>query len=209
MSIKQHWDHVYQNSSVDQLGWYESTPEPSLNLIGRCNLHKDAAILNVGAGATTLVDELLELGYRNIVANDISNSALEKLQQRLGSEKSTWVQWIVDDLSNPNALLSLKQVDLWHDRAVLHFLQDPREQLEYFKLLLKLVKQEGFVIIAAYHLDGAKRCSGLPVFRYNAAILQKNLGKEFIQKDAFDYSYSTPSGASRKYIYTLFQRKSI
>ena len=209
MSIKQHWDHVYQNSSVDQLGWYESTPEPSLNLIGRCNLHKDAAILNVGAGATTLVDELLELGYRNIVANDISNSALEKLQQRLGSEKSTWVQWIVDDLSNPNALLSLKQVDLWHDRAVLHFLQDPREQLEYFKLLLKLVKQEGFVIIAAYHLDGAERCSGLPVFRYNAAMLQKNLGKEFIQKDAFDYSYSTPSGASRKYIYTLFQRKSI
>jgi len=206
--MKEHWEHVYQKSSADKLGWYEARSEPSLKLIERCKLEKDAAILNVGAGATTLVDELLEIGFQNIISNDISSSALEELQSRLGPEQSNMVRWIVDDLTDPDELLTLEQIDLWHDRAVLHFFQDNGSQDKYFNLLRKLVSPGGYVIIAAFNLNGAPQCSGLPVFRYDAAMLQEKLGKEFQLKEAFDYTYTQPSGDTREYVYTLLQRKS-
>ncbi len=207
MKMKSHWERVYQHSSIESLGWYEDRPEPSLELIDQCNLHKDAVLLNVGAGATTLVDELLKAGYRNIIANDISSSALEELQQRLGPGQSKRVHWIVDDLINPLELNSLKQVDLWHDRAVLHFFIEPAEQDTYFNLIRKLVRKDGFVIIAAFNLNGAEKCSGLPVLRYNADMLQDKLGMEFQLLKAKDYTYLMPSGDTREYVYSLFQRQ--
>ena len=206
--MKEHWESVYHNSPVDRLGWYESRSEPSIKLIELCKLSKDAAILNVGAGATTLVDELLELGYQNTIANDISSKALEELQLRLGSEQSSLVRWIVDDLTSPEDLLGLELIDLWHDRAVLHFFQDNLSQNAYFNLLRKLVSPGGKVIIAAFNLDGAPTCSGLPVLRYNAPMLQEKLGEEFQLIEVFDYTYTMPSGDTREYVYTLFQRKS-
>jgi len=207
MEMKSHWEGVYQKSAVDSLGWYEANPGPSLELIDACNLSEDATILNVGAGATTLVDELLQAGHRNIIANDISSSALKELQLRLGPTQSKRVHWIVDDLTNPSELNSLEQIDLWHDRAVLHFFQDSLSQDAYFKLLRKLVRKEGHVIIAAFNLDGAEKCSGLPVFRYDAAMLKDRLGSEFQLLEAKDYTYLMPSGDTREYVYTLFQRK--
>ena len=209
MYMKAHWEKVYENNSVDELGWYENRPEPSLQLIENCKLSRSAAILNVGAGATTLVDELLGMGYLNIIANDISSEALKELQQRIGPAQSKMVRWLVDDLTHPVELHSLEQVDLWHDRAVLHFFQDPLEQNAYFDLLRKLVKKNGFVIIAAFNLNGAMKCSGLPVFRYDADMLQAQLGEGFVLKDAFDYTYKMPSGDLREYVYTLFQRESL
>lgn len=207
MKMKLHWERVYQKTSVDRLGWYETNPEPSLRLIEQCSLHKDASILNVGVGATTLVDELLKAGYPNIIANDISSSAIAELQLRLGPGQSKMVHWIVDDITHPTELQSLKQIDLWHDRAVLHFFQDIVSQDAYFNLLRKLVRKEGYVIIAAFNLDGALKCSGLPVFRYNTMMLQERLGEEFDLKEAFDFTYTMPSGDTREYVYTLFQRK--
>lgn len=204
---KEHWERVYQNNPIDKLGWYESSAEPSLNLIELCNLNQDAAILNVGAGATRLVDELMVLGYQNIIANDISSPALTELQLRLGSVRSKLVRWIVDDLTNPGELKLLEQIDLWHDRAVLHFFKDQDQQDSYFNLLRRLVKVQGWVIIAAFNLNGAPKCSGLPVFRYNASMLQEMLGKEFHLSKTFDYIYTMPSGDTREYVYTLFQRK--
>ena len=204
--MKEHWERVYQNSSVDKLGWYEARSEPTLKLIERCKLGKNAAILNVGAGATTLVDEFLKIGYKNIIANDISSSALEELQQRLGPEQSTMVRWIVDDLTDPDELLTLEQIDLWHDRAVLHFFDDNARQDAYFNLLRKLVCHGGYVIIAAFNLNGAPKCSGLPVFRYDTHMLQEKLGEEFHLIEAFDYTYTMPSGDTREYVYTLFRR---
>jgi len=204
--MKEHWERVYKNSAVDKLGWYEARSEPSLKLIERCKLGKNAAILNVGAGATTLVDELLAIGYQNIIANDISSSALEELQQRLGPEQSSMVRWIVDDLTDPDELQTLEQIDLWQDRAVLHFFQESVSQNAYFNLLRKLVSQGGYVIIAAFNLNGAPKCSGLPVFRYNAEMLQEKLGEEFRLLENFDYTYTTPSGNTREYVYTLFRR---
>ena len=204
--MNEHWERVYKNSSVDKLGWYEARSEPTLKLIELCKLDKNAAILNVGAGATTLVDELIEIGYQNIIANDISKAALEELQLRLGPDRSPLVRWIVDDLTDPGILQSLEQIDLWHDRAVLHFFNDEPSQNAYFNLLRKLVSQGGYVIIAAFNLNGAPKCSGLPVFRYNAEMLQEKLGEEFHLIEAFDYTYTMPSGDTREYVYTLFRR---
>jgi len=206
--MKSHWERVYQNCAIENLGWYEADPAPCLKLINRCNLSKDATILHVGAGATTLVDELLHAGYLNIIANDISSSALKELQLRLSPSQSKRVQWIVDDLTNPTELNSLEQIDLWHDRAVLQFFMDATDQDAYFNLLRKLVRKDGYVIIASFNLDGAEKCSGLPVCRYDAAMLQNKLDMEFQLVEAFDHTYVMPSGDTREYVYSLFIRKS-
>ncbi len=200
-----HWNNVYENSVVTNLGWYEDDPEPSMRLINRCNLDKRASILNVGAGATTLVDALMREGYEGIIANDLSPHALEKLKARLG-DKSDKVKWIVDDLTCPCKLEDVGEVDLWHDRAVLHFFTDKDEQDAYFKLLRGLVKRDGYVIIAAFHLDGAPKCSGLPVHRYDTEMLDRRLGSDFELVASFDTTYVMPSGDHRAYVYTLFRR---
>jgi len=208
MKKKEHWEQVYEKQAVHKLGWFEAYPDPSLELIETCRLGKDASMLHVGAGATTLVDVLLQKGYEKIVANDISGSALEKLKARLGPGLAGKVHWVVDDLTKPDQLNSLEPVDLWHDRAVLHFFNDPAEQLSYFNLLRKLVKIDGYVIIAAFNHFGAEKCSGLPVFRYDQTMLQERMGEGFSLLKAFDFTYLMPSGYTREYIYTLFQRKS-
>ncbi len=205
--IKSHWDNAYENAEINMLGWYENAPKPSLQLIHDCDLDKGAALLNVGAGATTLVDELFKLGYKNIIANDISSVALEKLKNRIGAKKNN-IKWILDDLTQPNELDKIGQVDLWHDRAVLHFFTHIKEQDAYFNLLKKLVKPNGYVIIATFNLDGAEKCSGLPVYRYDKKMLQEKLGYGFDLIEAFDYTYRMPSGETREYVYTLFKRKS-
>lgn len=206
MQKKDHWEQVYEGQAVHKLGWFEESPDPSLELIETCRLGKEATMLHVGAGATTLVDVLLRKGYKKILANDISTSALEKLKARLGPELAGKVHWIVDDVTKPGQLNSLGPVILWHDRAVLHFFNDPSEQSGYFNLLRKLVKVEGYVIIAAFNLSGAEKCSGLPVVRYNETMLQEKLGEGFSLLKAFDFTYLMPSGDTREYIYTLFQR---
>jgi len=206
---KSHWENIYTRKQIDKLGWFEENPVPSQELIDYCGLKRDASMLHVGAGATTLVDELLKLGYSNLIANDLSQEALENLKARLGPELSRTVQWIVDDLINPRILPTLEPVDLWHDRAVLHFFTKDSEQSAYFKLLKQKVKKGGFVIIAAFNLNGATTCSGLPVHRYDQQMLQDKLGNDFVLQKAFDYNYIMPSGDERAYIYTLFERVEI
>jgi SAM-dependent methyltransferase len=205
LNLKSHWNNAYTKTEINKLGWYEENLEPSLRLIDKCNLNPDASILNVGAGATTLVDELLRQGYTNIIANDLSETALEKLKERLG-EKSQSVKCIVDDLTKPTALMNLDKIDLWHDRAVVHFFNDENEQNTYFNLVKTLVKDNGFVIIATFNLDGATKCSGLPVRRYDQQMLQEKLGKGFELLEAFNYTYTMPSGDTRAYVYTLFRK---
>ncbi|MCK5028780.1 MAG: class I SAM-dependent methyltransferase [Bacteroidales bacterium] len=204
--LTSYWNKTY-NREIQKLGWYEENPEISLKLIEKCKLNKDVSILNVGAGASTLIDELVQLDYKNIIANDLSTNALDKLKERLGKESSK-VKWIVDDLTKPTELNHVGKIDLWHDRAVLHFFNEPEEQNHYFELVKKLVKKTGYVIIAAFNLNGAEKCSGLYVFRYNKEMIQKRLGSDFELIEAFDHTYTMPSGDTREYIYTLFQRKS-
>jgi len=203
---KEHWNNAYQNNVVENLGWFEDDPVASFDLIEKCNLSKDALIFNAGAGATTLITLLLEKGYSNILVNDISSLALNKLKNSIDSNSN--VRFFVDDLTNPITLLDVKNIDLWHDRAVLHFFTSKDQQLSYFNLLKKIVREGGYVIFSEFGIDGAKKCCGLDIVNYSEKMFQDRLGDDFELLESFNHLYSHPSnGNTRKYIYTLFKRK--
>ena len=205
-NFQDHWDKAYQRTPVSNLGWFEESAKPTLDLIELCDVSKDAMIFNAGAGATTLINELLNKGYQNIILNDISAQALSELNDSLNEHKKSTIKFIVDDLTNPIELLKLKNVDLWNDRAVLHFFTEETQQTNYFNLLKKAVNKGGYVILAEFNLEGAKKCCGLDVFNYNESMLQERLGEGFELLKAFNYTYTQPSGNTREYVYTLFKR---
>ena len=206
INYKEHWNKVYSKNNIQKLGWYEESPNPSLDLIEKCNLNNDAAILDVGSGATTLIEELIKKCYKNIIATDISKTALDIAQNNLRDEEKKLVRWIVDDITNPEYLNKIGKVDLWHDRTVLHFLTDDEQKQGYLSTLKHLVKVGGFVIIAVFSLDGVKKCSGLDVVNYNHKMIADFLGKGFELIEYFPYLYIQPSGGERPYVYTLFKR---
>jgi len=205
-SIKEHWDEIYEALDADELTWYEEMPEPSIRLLFKCDINKDESILDVGAGASTFIDYLVNQGFKNIIAADISEIALNKIKERLGKEKASSVRWIVDDITEPVHIQDLRDITVWHDRAVLHFLLEEKQQKVYLSTLKKVIKKRGFVIIAAFSLKGAKKCTGLNVKNYDQDLLAEFLGEEFKLLEYFDHTYYMPSGEPRPYIYTLFQK---
>ena len=205
-SMKEHWDEIYEALDADELTWYEEIPEASIKLLSKCHINKDESILDVGAGASTFIDYLINQGFSNIIATDISEIALNKIKERLGKEKASLVRWIVDDITQPAHIQNLRDIAVWHDRAVLHFLLEENQQQMYLSTLKKVVKKGGYVIIAAFSLKGAKKCSGLEVKNYDQNMLAEFLGKDFSFLDSFDYTHYMPSGQPRPYVYTLFQR---
>ena len=204
--MKEHWNKVYSSKEARELGWYEKKPKPTLKLLSKCKLSKDAAILDVGAGTTNLIVFLMDGGYTNISVVDISEVAFKKLKEQLGREKSLLINFIVDDLTQPRYINQLNEIALWHDRAVLHFLAKESQQQTYFATLKKVVKKDGYVIISAFSMNGAKKCSGLDVVNYDENMLSERLGDDFELIENFDYIYRMPSGKTRPFIYTLYQR---
>ncbi|VAW25968.1 hypothetical protein MNBD_BACTEROID06-887 [hydrothermal vent metagenome] len=202
---KQHWDDIYANSPQEKLGWFENDLSPTIQLLSKTGLDTTARTLIIGAGSTTLVDELIKQEYSNIIATDISKVALDNLQQRVNNLS---IEYIIDDLTKPSKLSSIEPIDLWIDRAVLHFFTEENERTTYFNLLKRKVKEGGFVLLAQFSLNGASKCSGLPLYRYSKEMLQSSLGDRFSLIDSFDYIYTMPSGDIRPYIYTLFKYKS-
>jgi len=201
---KEHWNKAYSNSPMEKLGWFETDLTPSLDLIKKTGLATSAHILNVGSGSTILIDALLELNYHNLIATDISDVALNELRNRINKDDK--VEFIQDDLTKPDKLRDVDSVDLWIDRAVLHFFNDIEDQKTYFDLVKSKIKVDGFVILAEFSIEGAAKCSGLDVFRYSKEMLAVHLGEDFELIEHFDYTYSMPSGDPRPYIYTLFKR---
>ncbi|MCF6364811.1 MAG: class I SAM-dependent methyltransferase [Bacteroidales bacterium] len=202
--LRHHWNKKYTKTPDEQLGWYETDLSKTIELIEKTNLNKDSNILIIGAGTTTLIDELLKKNYTNITATDISEVALQKLKDRINTDK---VKFIIDDLTKPKEINKIQKVDLWIDRAVLHFFTEKKDRETYFNLLKRNIKSNGFALIAQFNTDGAETCSGLPVFRYNKEMLVIELGKEFDLTESFNHTYIMPSGNERPYIYTLFKKK--
>lgn len=206
IDYKNHWDNVYSKNELNKLGWYEEIPKASLELINSCNLNKDATILDVGSGTTTLINNLIQNSYTNIIATDISKVALERSKKLIDPKDLKKVKWIVDDITNSKNIRQLESINLWHDRTVLHFLVEEKQQISYLETLKKIVKKDGFVIIAVFSLEGAKKCSGLNVKNYDHKMIEEYLGKDFKLEKHFSYSYQMPSGDLRPYIYTFFKR---
>jgi ubiquinone/menaquinone biosynthesis C-methylase UbiE len=203
---KQHWDNVYASRPVEQLGWYEGVPSPSLELLARCALGSEDPILDIGAGASTLIDCLVDSGYQNIIAADISQVGLLKLEGRLG-KKASQVRWIVDDVTHPTALKDLRGIALWHDRALLHFLVDQEQRQAYLSTLNRVLRPGGYVIAAAFSIGGARRCTGLDVRNYDRATFVEFFGGGFAVVECFEYVHNMPSGQPQPYTYVCMQQR--
>ena len=207
-SLKAHWNTVYKTKTDNQLGWYEAHPNKTMQLVNYCQLPKSASILNVGAGTTTLIDALLEDGYHNLIANDISDVALAQLQERVKHTFDYDLSVLAADITQPKQLDTLKNVDLWIDRAVLHFFLSEESITAYFNSIQSLVTKNGYVLLAVFATNGAKMCAGLPLQRYSVPMLQQRLGNNFKLVKSFNHTYINPFGGERPYIYTLFKRVS-
>lgn len=201
--LKSHWDKAYQKSPENQLGWFENDFSPSFRLLDQCKLNSNDDLLLVGSGTSRFPDELLKKVLSEIWVTDISEVAIQDVKARLGEK----LNYRVGDILHPETLLNIPQVQLWFDRAVLHFFTEKKDQETYFKAVKEKVKSGGYVIFAEFNLKGADKCSGLPVFCYEEKMFQERLGKDFKLLDAFDYTYRMPSGEERPYSYALYQRK--
>lgn len=203
MNRKDHWETVYGTKAADSVSWYCEHLDMSLALIQRARPDLSAAILDVGGGASTLVDDLLTHGYRDISVMDISAEALGVAQRRL-SEAASSVSWHAEDLLN--ASLAAARYDLWHDRAVFHFLTEAEQRAAYVLQLTRTLKPSGYVVLATFGPEGSLKCSGLDTVRYDAESLANMLGAEFTLMESWLEWHVTPAGLSQQFLYTLFQR---
>lgn len=190
-----HWNRVYTTRSVDAVSWYQARPKISLELIAAADLSVDAPIIDVGGGASVLVDCLLAQGRTPLSVLDISAAALANARKRLGAN-ATEVQWIEADVRE---FEPPQRYDLWHDRAVFHFLTDPTDRAAYMAALRRSLNPHGHVVMATFAPDGPARCSGLDVAHYDAATLHSQFDDDFEMLDSCRETHATPAGAEQQF----------
>jgi SAM-dependent methyltransferase len=202
MSTQAHWQDVYTRKSANEVSWYQSAPVRSLEWIRACAPDPASAILDVGAGASTLVDHLLDAGYSKLGVLDLAPSALAATRNRLGERAST-VEWFTADVTE---FVAPHPFDVWHDRAVLHFLVDTRQQHRYAEVLRRTLRPGGHALIAAFAHGGPTRCSGLDVVQLDCDEIADLLGPGFECVRSEQELHSTPGGAEQRFQYCLFRR---
>ena len=198
MQSKDHWEKVYTTKATNTVSWFQSHADLSLDIIRLTHQGRDAGIIDVGGGASTLVDDLVANGYTDLTVLDLSGTALSAARKRLGVQESK-VRWIEADITKVD--LPASRYDIWHDRAVFHFLTDPADRAAYVKTVLRSVKPGGHVIVATFAEDGPLQCSGLPVMRYSPDELHDQFGAAFQLLDHRKEEHHTPSGAVQQFIY--------
>ena len=199
---KKHWEQVYAEKDSTQVSWYQQHPERSLELIRATGVDPAAACIDIGGGASTLVDTLLDAGYRSITVLDIAHAAIEQAKTRLAGRAHA-VTWIEQDITQ----FSVDAVyDVWHDRAVFHFLTDPLDRSSYVHAMTRALKPGAHAIIASFALDGPEKCSGLPVVRYSPASLSAVLGDSFELVDSCTESHHTPNASTQSFVYCRFKK---
>ena len=198
MDDKQHWDDVYGKKAPDQVSWYRPHLERSLRFIQETRMPKDAAIIDVGGGASTLVDDLLERGYSNLTVLDISSKAIASAKERLGALAES-VTWIEADIMS--ATLPEHHFDFWHDRAVFHFLLDPIARRRYVAAAHHAVKPGEHIVVATFGPSGPERCSGLEVMRYRPEEIHAQFGHAFHKVGSASEIHKTPWGKEQEFVY--------
>jgi SAM-dependent methyltransferase len=204
MQAKDHWERVYSTKPTDGVSWFQEHAEPSLRLICGSGIPSTAQIIDVGGGASTLVDDLLAHGYSALTVLDLSAAALEKVQARLG-DQGRRVRWIEGDITH--AELPRHTYDIWHDRAVFHFLTEEEDRRAYVAQVLHAVRPGGHVVVATFAEDGPLQCSGLPVARYSPDALHAEFGAPFELIGHRREEHRTPSGTVQKFIYCHCRRQ--
>jgi SAM-dependent methyltransferase len=199
---RNHWQEVYAKRAENEVSWFQERPETSFDLIARSRVPKTAPVIDIGAGASRLIDLLLADGFTDVSVLDIAESALAKARARLG-ERAKAVNWIIADIT---AWTPPRRYRLWHDRAVLHFLMLAQDRAAYRNTLLAALEPGGSAIISTFALDGPERCSGLPVMRYSGDSLAGELGGEFRLIEAVSEDHRTPAGAIQRFQFSRLQR---
>jgi hypothetical protein len=197
-----HWDRVYSEKRAEEVSWRQEEPTLSLKLILRTGVGCDAPIIDVGGGASTLVDHLLLGGFRDLTVLDISAPGLEQAKARLEAQ-AKHVEWVVNDVTTWRPS---RKHRLWHDRAVLHFLTEPADQAAYMETLRSAIDGDGWAIIAGFAPGGPVKCSGLEIVQHDGVSLSRLLGDDFQLMETHGETHVTPWGAEQAFRYHLFRR---
>jgi len=203
MDTKKHWENRYETTEAEKLTWYQSKPSVSLGLIEKSCTPQEA-LLDVGAGASTLVDHLLERGFTDVTLLDLSESALNTTRSRLGA-RGEQVNFIATDITSWEPA---QQYSLWHDRAVFHFLTESQDREAYKLALLSGLKPGGTLVMGTFAIGGPEKCSGLPIRQYDQARLEEFLGPDFVCQGTQLEEHPTPAGNTQLFHVASFQRKS-
>ncbi|MBZ5620869.1 MAG: class I SAM-dependent methyltransferase [Acidobacteriia bacterium] len=198
MDAETHWETIYRTKSADAVSWYRPHLEVSLGLVERAAASNSAAVIDVGGGESTLVDDLVRRGFHNITVLDISPTALEATQKRLG-QAAERVRWIAADVTRVS--LPRHSFDVWHDRAVFHFLTAAEDRAAYVRNVLNAMRPGGFVIVSTFGPEGPTHCSGLDVLRYDADDLHAQFGAGFRLVESSKELHYTPWGAAQQFLY--------
>ena len=202
MDPREHWEGVFLRKEDPDVSWFQAVPETSLALVEACAVPHDAALIDVGSGSSRLVDHLLDRGYRDVTALDISAAALDRSRARLGARAAD-VHWVVADITR---FEPARRYRLWHDRAAFHFLTDEADRRLYRSVAEAAVAPDGWLILAAFAPHGPTRCSGLEVQRHDGASMSAALGASFVLVDEQVVDHATPSGAVQPFTFARFRR---
>ena len=198
MDARSHWEKIYATKAADQVSWYRPHLETSLALIERAVGHSGESIIDVGGGESTLVDDLLARGFQNVTVLDVSQAAIEATKKRLG-EAAERVRWLIADIIDIE--LPAAAYDIWHDRAVFHFLTTPPQRAAYVRQAVRSVKPGGYVIVGTFGPEGPTKCSGLDVVRYDAESLHGEFGRRFRLVESSKELHKTPFGTKQQFLY--------
>lgn len=198
MDVKKHWEQVYTTKAPEGVSWYRAHLETSLALIERAAETRASAIIDIGGGESTLVDDLLLRGYTNLTVLDISPTAVEITKGRLGAAAAR-VNWLVGDICRME--LEERAYEVWHDRAVFHFLTALEERVAYVRQVSRAVKPGGHVIVSTFGPEGPVKCSGLETMRYDAEGLHGEFGRQFRLVESSQELHETPTGTTQQFLY--------
>ncbi len=198
MNKQEHWENVYQTKGRDEVSWFSEHLNTSLRMIMNTGVGKDAAIIDVGGGNSNLVDDLLEYGFGDVSVLDISSRAITDSKVRLG-ENADSVNWFVADITEVD--LPKDHFEVWHDRAVFHFLTDERDRRKYVERVMLSLKRGGHIIVASFSLEGPRKCSGLDVMQYSPESMHGEFGNSFQLVESIGETHNTPFGTTQEFVY--------
>ena len=202
---KKHWESIYHTKQINEVSWFQPTPETSLDFIKQFNLSTTAKIIDIGGGDSFLADHLLDLGYNDITVLDISEAALDRAKQRLGN-RAEKVKWIVADVAD---FIPTEKYDFWHDRATFHFLTQEREISNYLDIAQKSIKKNGIIVIGTFSENGPKKCSGIEIRQYSETTMTERLKLFFEKIKCITIDHITPSGTIQNFIFCSFRKLGI
>lgn len=204
MNKKEHWENIYKNKAMTEVGWFEPSPELPLTYIQKNEIGVDKKIIDIGGGDSLWTEQLLEKGYNQITVMDISPSVIQRAKVRMGTKKADKITWIVQDILD---FQSLEKYDFWYDRAAFHFLTEVSEIAKYVEIAASHMNIEGTLVVGTFSIDGPTKCSGIAIKQYDEKTLEEAFLNHFDKVNCTRVDHQTPSGSTQNFVFCEFKRK--